>query len=666
MDGKGIDELCIDTIRTLSMDAVEKARSGHPGTPMALAPVVYLLFTRFLKHNPKDPSWPDRDRFILSCGHASMLLYSILYLTGYDLSLEDIKNFRQWGSKTPGHPEHGETPGVETTTGPLGQGCGNSVGMAMAEAYLAARFNREERIVDHTTYVLCSDGDMMEGVSQEAASLAGHLRLGKLIWIYDDNRITIEGDTALTFTEDVMKRFEAYGWHVQRVEDVNDLDALTMAIKRAREERERPSFISVRSYIAYGAPGKQDTASAHGEPLGEEEIRGAKRFYGWPLDKPFYVPQEVLDHCRKVVEKGERLQREWEERLKRWKERHPDLAREWERVMRGDLPPGWEDSIPLFKPQGKDIATRVASGDVLNSVASRIPELIGGSADLAPSTKTIIKGGGDFEAHSYSGRNIHFGVREHAMGAIVNGMALHGGVIPYCSTFLVFSDYMRPSIRLAAMMGTKVIYIFSHDSIAIGEDGPTHQPVEQLMALRAIPGLVVIRPADANETAEAWRIALKEKGPVAILLTRQGVPILDPERYPIREGVGRGAYILREPEGEPGIILIGTGSEVHLLLRAAGMLEERGVKARVVSMPSWELFDREGEGYRQKVLPPHIPKLAVEAGVRRGWRDYVGERGDVIGLDRFGASAPWKVVYARLGFTEERVVEKAMALIKEG
>ena len=662
-----IDEMCINTIRTLSMDAVEKAKSGHPGTPMALAPVVYLLFTRFMKHNPKDPGWPDRDRFILSCGHASMLLYSILYLTGYDISLEDIKNFRQWGSKTPGHPEHGETPGVETTTGPLGQGCGNSVGMAMAEAYLAARFNREEKIVDHTTYVLCSDGDMMEGVSQEAASLAGHLRLGKLIWIYDDNRITIEGDTALTFTEDILKRFEAYGWHTRRVEDVNDLEALSRAIEEAKGEEERPSFILVRSHIAYGAPGKQDTASAHGEPLGEEEIEGAKRFYGWPADRPFYVPEEVLEHCRRVVERGEELQRAWEERFRRWARKYPDLAIEWERLMRRDLPKDWEGAIPRFLADKGRMATRVASGEVLNAIAPHLPELIGGSADLAPSTKTIIKGGEDFEAGSYTGRNIHFGVREHAMGAIANGMALHGGIIPYASTFLVFSDYMRPSIRLAAMMQTKVIYVFSHDSVAIGEDGPTHQPVEQLMSLRAIPGLTVLRPADANETAEAWRIAIKEKGPVAILLTRQGVPILDTERYPVREGVRRGAYILVEARREePDIILIGTGSEVHLLLDAAEVLRERGIEGRVVSMPSWELFERESPRYKAAVLPPHIPKLAVEAGVKKGWREYVGERGDVIGLNRFGASAPGKVVYANLGFTVEHVVERAMALLEEG
>ncbi len=662
-----IDELCINTIRTLSMDAVERAGSGHPGTPMALAPVVYLLFTRFMKHNPKDPNWPDRDRFILSCGHASMLLYSILYLTGYGVDLEDIKNFRQWGSKTPGHPEYGETPGVETTTGPLGQGCGNSVGMAMAEAYLAAMFNREEKIVDHTTYVLCSDGDMMEGVSQEAASLAGHLKLGKLIWIYDDNRITIEGDTALTFTEDIVKRFEAYGWHTQRVDDVNDLRALSRAIEGARDERERPSLIVVRSSIAYGAPGKEGTPSAHGEPLGEEEVRGAKKFYGWPVDRPFYVPDEVLEHCRRVVERGERLQRSWEERFKRWARKYPDLAVEWERLVRRDLPKDWEGSVPTFPRDGKGMATRVASGKVLNAIAPHLPELIGGSADLAPSTKTVIEGGGDFGAGNYRGRNIHFGVREHAMGAIANGMALHGGIIPYTSTFLVFSDYMRPSIRLAAMMKAKVIYIFSHDSIAIGEDGPTHQPVEQLMSLRAIPGLVVIRPADANETAEAWRIALKETGPVAILLTRQAVPVLDPKRYPIRDGVRRGAYILLEPERErPDIVLLGTGSEVHLLLEAAKALRERGVAPRVVSMPSWELFEREDRDYKTKVLPAQVPKLAVEAGIRKGWREYIGEGGDVIGLDRFGASAPWKVVYGKLGFTVDHVVERAMALLKEG
>lgn len=661
-----IDELCVNTIRTLSMDAVEKAKSGHPGTAMALAPIVYLLFTRFMKHNPKDPKWQDRDRFILSCGHASMLLYSILYLTGYEITLDDIKAFRQWGSKTPGHPEYGTTPGVETTTGPLGQGCGNSVGMAIAEAHLAERFNTERyKIVDHYTYCLCSDGDIMEGVSQEAASLAGHLRLGKLIWIYDDNRITIEGDRALSFSEDTLKRFEGYGWHCQYVEDVNDLEALSKAIELARDEKGRPSFIAVRSHIAYGAPRKQDSPSAHGEPLGEEEVLLTKRAYGWDVEEPFYVPEEALRHLRKAIERGRELQASWQRRFENWEKENPELSAEWHRRHRGELPKGWDGGIPLFLPDDKGIATRVASGQILNSIAPHLPELIGGSADLAPSNKTIIKQSGDLEAGRYGERNIHFGVREHAMGAIANGMALHGGTMPYVATFLVFSDYMRHAIRLAAMMQTHVIYIFTHDSITIGEDGPTHQPVEHLMSLRAIPGLTVIRPADANETAEAWRIAIKRASPTALILTRQDCPILDPHSYPIKEGVWRGGYVLSEPkDGTPDIVLIATGFEVHLALSAKERLKEKGIKARVVSMPSWELFDEQLEGYRLKVLPPQLPKLAIEAGVTLGWHRYIGERGDVIGINRFGASAPWEVVYRNLGFTVENIVEKAIGLLR--
>lgn len=660
-----IDELCINTIRTLSMDAVEKAKSGHPGTPMALAPIAYLLFTSFMKHNPKDPKWQDRDRFILSCGHASMLLYSILYLTGYDITLEDMKAFRQWGSKTPGHPEYGETPGVETTTGPLGQGCGNSVGMAIAEAHLAERFNTEShKIIDHYTYCLCSDGDMMEGISHEAASLAGHLRLGRLIWLYDDNHITIEGDTALSFSEDTLKRFEGYGWHCQRVEDVNDLEALSRAIELAKREKDRPSFIAVRSHIAYGAPKKQDTASAHGEPLGEEEVLLTKKAYGWDVEQPFYVPQDVLKHFRKVVERGREQQASWEETLDCWQEENPELAAEWHRRHKGKLPQDWDRDIPIFSPDGKGMATRGASGQILNSIALNLPELVGGSADLAPSNKTIVKQGGDLEAGRYGERNMHFGVREHAMGAIANGMALHSGIMPYAATFLIFSDYTRPALRLAAMMQTHIIYIFTHDSITLGEDGPTHQPVEHLMSLRMIPGLTVIRPADANETAEGWRLAVKRKRPCALILTRQDCPVLNPEVYPIKDGVWRGAYILSEPEGgSPDIILIATGFEVHLALSARDRLKEKEVKARVVSMPSWELFDEQLEEYKLKVLPPQLPKLAIEAGVTSGWREYVGENGDVIGINCFGASAPWEVVYKNLGFTVENVVEKAVRLL---
>ncbi|MBI4519489.1 MAG: transketolase [Gemmatimonadetes bacterium] len=659
-----LDKLCIDTIRTLSMDAVQQAKSGHPGTPMALAPVVYLLFTRYLKHNPANPSWPDRDRFILSAGHASMLLYSILYLTGYDLSLEEIKRFRQWGSKTPGHPEYGHTPGVEVTTGPLGQGCGNSVGMAIAQAHLAARFNRPgHAIVDHRTYALCSDGDMMEGVSHEAASLAGHLALGNLVWIYDDNRITIEGSTSLAFSEDVLRRFEAYGWHVQVVDDANDLEALAGALDAARQERTRPSFIKVRSHIGYGAPKKQDTAAAHGEPLGEEDIRGAKAFYSWPSAEPFHVPDEALAHCRKALERGSTLEAGWRRTFERWQSAHPDLASEWERAQEQRLPEGWDEGIPVFAP-GKAKATRSASGAVLNALAERVPELIGGSADLAGSNKTLIDASGDFLAAAYGDRNLHFGVREHAMGAVANGIALHGGLRPYTGTFLVFADYMRPSLRLAALSRARVIFVFTHDSIGLGEDGPTHQPVEHLMSLRAIPGFTLLRPAEANETAAAWRVALAREGPVALALTRQDVPVLDPASYPIVDGVPLGAYVLVEAEGgPPDVILIATGSEVHLALEGREQLRAQGVRARVVSMPCWELFREQPEYYRAEVLPREVPKVAIEAGVTLGWREYVGDEGEVIGLDRFGGSAPWQVAYRELGLTVERVVERVRALL---
>ena len=661
-----IDQICINTIRTLSMDAVQKANSGHPGTPMALAPIGYLLFTRHMKHNPKNPKWYNRDRFILSCGHASMLLYSLLHLTGYDVSLDDLKAFRQWGSKTAGHPEYGEIPGIETTTGPLGQGCGNSVGMAICETHLAAHFNKGgHKIVDHTTFVLCSDGDLMEGVSQEAASIAGHLKLGKLIWIYDNNQITIEGSTSLAFSENVTERFKSYGWHTQEVGDANDLDAVNKAIETAKAEKNQPSFISVKSCIGYGAPNKQSTASAHGEPLGQEEIRGAKRFYGWPEDKDFYVPEEAIDHFRKAIDKGIKEERTWEENRKKWAEELPQLAGEWERVQRGELPRDWDRDVPCFPPDSKGLATRASSGQVLNAIAEHVPELIGGSADLAPSTKTLIKNGGDFEKDRYDKRNLHFGVREHAMGAILNGMALHGGVIPFGATFFIFSDYMRPAIRLAALMELKIIFVFTHDSITLGEDGPTHQPVEQLMSLRAVPGLTVIRPAEANETAQAWQIAVESKGPVALVLTRQNVPTLDTEKYPIKNGVEKGAYILSGSKGKnPDLILIASGSEVHLALSAQKALSEKGIDTRVVSMPSWELFDSRPKAYQDEVLPPQTPKISIEAGISRGWRDYVGDSGRIIGLDRFGASAPGPIVYEKLGFNLNNILETATSLIK--
>ncbi len=660
-----LDQLCINTLRTLAMDMVQRANSGHPGMPMGAADMAYVLWTRFLRHNPANPNWPDRDRFVLSAGHGSTLLYSLLHLTGYDLPLEELMSFRQWGSCTPGHPEYGCAPGVETTTGPLGQGFANGVGMAIAEAYLAARFNRPgHKIVDHYVYAIVSDGDLMEGIASEAASLAGHLRLGKLIYLYDDNRVTIEGSTDLAFTEDRGKRFEAYGWHVQRV-DGYDLEAIADAIRAAQRDP-RPSLIMARTHLAYGSPHKQNDAKAHGAPLGEEEVRLTKKRLGWPTEQPFLIPEEALAHFRQALERGRAWEAEWRARFEAYAAEYPDLAEEWRTAMAGELPPDWDASLPVFKPEDGPMSTRVASGKALNSIAPRLPTLIGGSADLAPSTKTYLEGLGDFGAEDRLGRNLHFGVREHAMGGILNGMALHGGVIPFGGTFLVFSDYMRPSIRLAAMMGLHVIYVFSHDSLWIGEDGPTHQPVEQLASLRAIPNLTVIRPADANETVVAWRVALEQRsGPVALILSRQSLPILDRSSLAPAEELVRGAYVLAEAEGgQPDLILIATGSEVHLALAARERLAERGVRARVVNMPSWELFDRQPESYRQAVLPPHVTaRLAIEAGVSQGWHRYVGPAGDVMSIERFGASAPYKVLQEKFGFTAENVAKQALALL---
>jgi len=633
--------------------------------PMGAADMAYVLWTRFLRHNPANPHWPDRDRFVLSAGHGSTLLYSLLHLTGYDLPLEELMSFRQWGSCTPGHPEYGCAPGVETTTGPLGQGFANGVGMAIAEAYLAARFNRPgHKIVDHYVYAIVSDGDLMEGIASEAASLAGHLRLGKLIYLYDDNRVTIEGSTDLAFTEDRGKRFEAYGWHVQRV-DGYDLEAIATAIRAAQRDP-RPSLIMARTHLAYGSPHKQNDAKAHGAPLGEEEVRLTKKNLGWPTEQPFLIPEEALAHFRQALERGRAWEAEWRARFEAYAAEYPDLAEEWRMAMAGELPPDWDASLPVFKPEDGPMSTRVASGKALNSIAPRLPTLIGGSADLAPSTKTYLEGLGDFGADDRLGRNLHFGVREHAMGGVLNGMALHGGVIPFGGTFLVFSDYMRPSIRLAAMMKLPVIYVFSHDSLWIGEDGPTHQPVEQLASLRAIPNLTVIRPADANETVVAWRVALEQRsGPVALILSRQSLPILDRSSLAPAEELVRGAYVLAEAEGgQPDLILIATGSEVHLALAARERLAERGVRARVVNMPSWELFDRQPESYRQAVLPPHVTaRLAIEAGVSQGWHRYVGPAGDVMSIERFGASAPYKVLQEKFGFTAENVAQRALALL---
>lgn len=661
-----IDELCINTIRTLSMDAIQKANSGHPGAPMGLAPVAYILWKYFLKHNPKNPEWIDRDRFVLSGGHASMLLYSLLYLSGYDLTLDDIKNFRQWGSKTPGHPEFGHTPGVETTTGPLGQGFSNAVGMAMAERHLATIFNRNGYdIIDHYTYMLCGDGDLMEGISAEAASLAGHLGLAKLICIYDDNKISIEGSTDIAFTEDVALRFKAYNWHVIKVDDGNNLDDIRKAIKEAKSETTKPSIIVLRTHIAFGSPNKQDSASAHGAPLGEEEIRLTKRNLGWDENVSFYVPEQVIKMFGECVDKGEKAESIWKEKFEEYSSKHRSLSKKLNDSLNNSLNKRWDDNLPDFSNNDGPIATRAASGKILNAIAENMPYLIGGSADLAPSNNTIIKSSHDFQKNKPDGRNIRFGVREHAMGGIISGIALHKGLRPYGGTFLVFADYMRPSIRLAGLMKLPVIYIFTHDSISVGEDGPTHQPVEQLASLRAIPGLTVIRPSDATETAEAWRFAAKNTdGPVALILSRQKLPVIDRKIYSSANNLVNGAYILSDFDGKPDVILIATGSEVHIALEAGKILEEKGISARVVSMPSWELFEKTSQEYKNKVLLPDVNiRIAVEAGIPMGWERYVGSGGAIIGINEFGASAPGNIVMEKFGFTSENIVQKATELL---
>lgn len=677
-----LDSLCINTIRFLSVDAVQKANSGHPGMPMGAAPLAYLLWTRYLKHNPANPGWFDRDRFVLSAGHGSMLLYSLLHLTGYDLPLAEIMNFRQAGSRTPGHPERGHTPGVETTTGPLGQGIGNAVGMAITEAHLAARFNRPGfGIIDHHTYCLAGDGDLMEGVALESVSLAGHLRLGKLICLYDDNRISLAASTDLTFTEDRAARFAACGWHVERVSDGNDLAALTRAIDAARAETWRPSLILVRTHIGYGSPHRQDTFEAHGSPLGGEEVRLTKERLGWPTEPPFLIPDEARARFIEAVANGAETEAAWAAHFSAYEMEYPELAAELMRVAAGDLPGGWKDAVPRFAADPKGLATRVASGKVLAALAAHVSEIIGGSADLNPSTYTMMPGMGDFESPAwevadrqgavgpewgYGGRNIHFGVREHGMGAILNGMAAHGGTIPFGATFLTFSDYLRPSLRLAALMGLRVVHIFTHDSIALGEDGPTHQAVEQVAALRAIPNLTVIRPADANEAAVAWMVALENRtGPTALVLSRQSLPILDRSRLAPADGLRRGGYVLADTEdGPPALILIATGSEVSLVLRAQGMLAEKGVRVRVVSLPSWEIFEAQEPGYRDSVIPRSVAaRLAVEAGSSLGWHRYAGDQGAVIGVNRFGLSAPSDVVMWEFGFTAENVCRHALRLL---
>ncbi|HSU16386.1 transketolase [Longimicrobium sp.] len=659
--GGDLDQLCINTIRTLSMDAVQKANSGHPGTPMALAPLAYVIWTRHLRHNPRDPKWIDRDRFILSAGHASMLLYSMLYLTGYGLELDDLKNFRQWESKTPGHPEYGLTVGVETTTGPLGQGFANGVGMAMAEAHIAAQFNTpEHKPIDHHVYAICSDGDLMEGVASEAGSIAGHLQLGKLIYFWDDNKITIEGSTDLAFTEDLLQRFAGYGWHTDRVEDVNDLEALDAAIRRAKEDP-RPSMIAVRTVIGYGSPNRAGSEKAHGEALGEEEVKLSKQQLGWPTTDTFWVPDEALRHMRQAGEKGQQMQDEWKRRYDAFAAAEPELAKRLEDALARRLPEGWDADIPTWSKDDKPLATRAASGKAINAIARHVPWLMGGSADLAGSNNTHIDGVGDFEPQSYDGRNLHFGVREHAMGSLMNGMTLHGGVRVYGGTFLIFSDYMKPPVRLAALMEQPTLYIYTHDSVGLGEDGPTHQPIEQLASLRAVPGLVDLRPGDANETAEAWRFAMEyTEGPVFMALTRQGLPIVDRAVFGAASGLRKGAYVLAEAEGELRAILIATGSEVSVAMEAREQLQAEGIGTRVVSMPSWTLFSRQPREYQDEVLPPEIDaRVAVEAASPMGWERWVGRAGRVVGISHFGASAPAKEIFKQLGFSADNVAAKA-------
>jgi transketolase len=677
-----LDQQCIDTLRFLSVDMVQKANSGHPGLPLGAAPMAYVLWTRQLKHHPANPAWADRDRFVLSAGHGSALLYSLLHVTGYDLSLDDIKQFRQWGSKTPGHPERGHTPGVEATTGPLGQGLANAVGMAIGEAHLAARYNREgHAIIDHCTWALVSDGDLMEGVASEAASLAGHLQLGKLICLYDDNQVTLAAAADITFSEDRGKRFAAYGWQTIRVDDGNDIGAIAAALEQARADTLRPSLILVRTHLGFGSP-EQDSFKAHGSPLGAEDVTKTKQKLGWPSEPDFLVPGAALTHFRKALDRGAKQEAEWNGRLDAYTKVFPDLAKELRSRLRGELPSGWDADIPVFPVDQKGMATRVAGGKVMNAMAPKLPALGGGSADLDPSTHTALKGLGDFNpapaqdeqgsaggGWSYAGRNLHFGVREHAMGAIANGLAAHGGFIPFGSTFLIFSDYMRPTIRLAALTRLHVVHVFTHDSIALGEDGPTHQPVEHLASLRAIPNVTVIRPCDANETAVAWKVAVETRDrPVLLALSRQDVATLDRTCYASAEGLRRGAYVLSDAKDrKPGLILIASGSEVGLILAAAECLQGEDVRVRCISMPSWDLFEAQPKSYRDEVLPPQVTaRLAVELGVAQGWQRYVGERGDMLGVERFGASAPADVVLREYGFTVDNVCKRARALLKIG
>jgi transketolase len=664
-----LDLLSVNTVRTLSMDGVQKANSGHPGTPMALAPLGYALFTKHMKHDPADPHWPDRDRFVLSCGHASMLLYSCLYLSGYDVTLEDLKQFRQWESRTPGHPEYGYTAGVETTTGPLGQGVGNAIGMAVAEAHLAAVFNRAgHEVVDHHTFFICSDGDLMEGVSHEAASFAGHFKLGKLIGFYDDNRITIDGSTDLTFSDDTALRFKGYGWQVLHIADVNDLAAIDQVIADAKADTSRPTLVVTRTHIGYGSPKKQDTASAHGEPLGADEVVATKKALGWPRpEETFYVPEEALANWRQARERGAAAHAEWKTRYAAYRDAFADDADELERRLAGNLPDGWDEAIPSFTKENGSLASRAASNAVLNGLVGVLPELIGGSADLTPSNGTAVKSWQPFAPTRYEGRYMHFGVREHGMGSIMNGMALHGGLVPFGGTFLIFSDYMRPAIRLASFMKLRIVFIFTHDSIGLGEDGPTHQPIEQLSALRAIPGLTVLRPADATETAEAWRTTIQHvDGPVCLVLTRQKLGFIDRTKYASAAGVAKGGYTVADAaDGAPQVVLMSSGSELALAISAAEKLAERGVRARVVSLASHELFARQPASYRESVLPAGVPRVAIEAAHPMSWYRWVGDSGIVLGVERFGASAPYERIYEELGLTVDKLVDAAERVVAE-
>lgn len=662
---KSLDELCITTIRMLSADMIQQANSGHPGLPLGAATMAYVLWSRFLRFNPKNPKWPNRDRFVLSAGHGSALLYSLLHLSGFDLSLEDIQNFRQWKSKTPGHPEYGITPGVESTTGPLGQGFAMGVGMAMAERFLGAHFNKPGfTIQDHYTYAIVSDGDLMEGVASEAASLAGHLKLGKIIYLYDDNHISIEGDTSITFTEDVEARFRAYGWHVSKVFDGNDVSSIEKAIRQAQLEKDRPSLIMVKTEIGFGSP-KQGSASAHGEPLGQDALDKTKQNFCWPGGPCFHVPEEVLEKFGRFIDIGQKLENDWNFLVHEYSLKFPELAKQVMDQIDSKLPDGWDSEIPVFGVNDKPEATRVSSGKVLNAIAKKVPNLIGGSADLAPSTKTIISGDPAQSAGNALGRNIHFGVREFAMGAIVNGMALHGGLIPYGATFLIFSDYMRPAIRLSALMNVHSIFVFTHDSIAVGEDGPTHQPIEQVASLRAIPNLTVIRPADANETAEAWKMALTRKGPTALVLTRQNLPVIDRSSFAPASGLARGAYVISDAT-DPELAIIATGSEVSLALKAQETLtKDHSVRARVISMPSWEIFAEQPEEYRELVLPPYIKaRISIEAGSSMGWAKWLGSDGAAISIDRFGVSAPGSEAMNKFGFNVTNVCNQCLKLLK--